>query len=219
MCRPPRSGERGGRTSFRTADRGAVDAGGGVHERREQGGVQPREVPAACGRAALKRTAKARGPGCRCYSQALRRCAAPNRARCTANSRGDGGKQDIRLRGERAIRRQTSRREGRMIGCPVSPSCIACAMCSHGGLAGASRHPAFPAPFFRRGREADSKTRAEAPRAGEGMSACHIRRYRRVGKAKRAHASRVATDIRWARRCAPLPTLRRCDIDNCRRPA
>ena len=72
----PRIGERW------TRQRRAREAGAGRDE--------PRELQAACGRAALMRTAKSRGPGCRCYSQALRRCAEPDRAKRAANSRGDG---------------------------------------------------------------------------------------------------------------------------------
>ena len=72
----PRIGERW------TRQRRAREAGAGRD--------QPREVLAACGRAALKRTAKSRGPGCRCYSHALRRCVDPNRAKRAVNSRGRG---------------------------------------------------------------------------------------------------------------------------------
>ena len=49
-----------------------------------------------------------------------------------------------------------------MFGCPVSLLCVACASFLHGSFAGASRHPAFPAPCLRRGRDEEHKTRAES---------------------------------------------------------
>ena len=83
--------------SYVVTSRGSGSGGRGsvVHERWEQGGINPvRSRPRADERR-LKRTAKSRGPGCRCYSQALRRCGPPDRAKRAANSRGDGGKQEL----------------------------------------------------------------------------------------------------------------------------
>jgi hypothetical protein len=56
----------------------------------------------------------------------------------------------IRRQGERGISRQPAA-QGRpgCLGCPVFSPCIACAMFSTGPT-GASRHPAFPAPSFRK---------------------------------------------------------------------
>ncbi|MFK4537575.1 hypothetical protein ABIA00_005758 [Bradyrhizobium ottawaense] len=93
------------------------------------------------------RTAKSRGPSCRCYSQALRRCAKPDRAKRIANPRGDGGKQEL-VSGESApYAVRPSRREGRTFRLHLL---IRCALRVHliaRRTVGASRRPAFPAPF------------------------------------------------------------------------
>ena len=49
--------------------------------------------------------------------------------------------------------------------------CIACATFSHGSLAGASRHPAFPAPSLIEGAKRPAKLGQNAPREGECVSA------------------------------------------------
>ena len=64
------------------------------------------------------------------------------------------------------------------------PLCIACAFSSHDGQAGASRRPAFPAPFRYKGAKRTTKLGRNKPRGGEGMSASHNHRHRRVGKAQ-----------------------------------
>ena len=66
-----------------------------VHERREQGGLNPVRSRLRADERRSTRTAKSRGPGCRCYSQALRRRGEPDRAARAANSRGDVGKQEL----------------------------------------------------------------------------------------------------------------------------
>ena len=112
-----------------------MDAGSVVHETREQGGMNPVRSRRRADERRSMRTAKSRGPGCRCYSQALRRRAKPDRAKRAANLRGDGGKQEL-VSGESApYAVRPSRREGRSFpASPVYPLCICVCISSHDGL-------------------------------------------------------------------------------------
>ena len=162
--------------SYVVSNRGSGSGGRRQRRAREAGAGrdEPREVPAACGRAALKRTAKSRGPGCRCYSQALRRCAEPNRARRAVNPRDEGGQRKGRLPGERAIRRQTSRREGRTF--PASPV-IRCALRVHSHRTTDKRVPAGARPSLRpfiEGVTRSARLGRKALREGEGASASEM---------------------------------------------
>jgi hypothetical protein len=66
---------------------------------------------------------------------------------------GEGG-QTNSAPGRARISRQTIAQGRPGLGCPVSPLCIACAFVARRGLMGASRRPAFPAPFLsERGRD------------------------------------------------------------------
>ena len=165
----PRIGERW------TRQRRAREAGAGRDE--------PRELQASCGRTALMRTAKSRGPGCRCYSQTLRRCAEPNRATRTINSRGDGDNRNSSP--GRARHTPSNIAQGRpddRLPCVSLVHCV-CNVFARGSC-GCQPAPGLPCALSLRGCEVISKTRAEAPRGGEGMSASHNLRHRRVGKAQ-----------------------------------
>ena len=72
------------------------------------------------------RTAKSRGPGCRCYSQALWRCGAPDRADRVSQSVGRRWQTGIRHRGERGISRKATA-QGRP-GCFRLHLCFLCAL-------------------------------------------------------------------------------------------
>jgi hypothetical protein len=122
IYRPSRSGKRGGRTSSRAADRAAVDAGGVGHGTWEQGGMNPVRSRRRADERRSMRTANTRGPGRRCYGQALAKAASNQPGRCLRVSRGDGGKKEF-VSGESAEIKpfQPLRGEGRMSRLP----CIA----------------------------------------------------------------------------------------------
>ena len=120
-----------------------------VHERREQGGLNPVRSRLRADERRSMRTAKSRGPGCRCYSQALRRRGERDRATRAVNLRGDGGKQEL-VSGEIApYAVRPSRREGRTF---FGFTCLSVVHLRVHFIArrtaGASRRPAFPAPFL-----------------------------------------------------------------------
>ncbi|MBB4364065.1 hypothetical protein GGD65_005119 [Bradyrhizobium sp. CIR18] len=75
----------------------------------------------------FKRTAKSRGPGCRCYSQALRRCAEPDRAKRAAIREVTEASRNSSP--GRARHRPSNIAQGRpdVSASPVHPLCIACA--------------------------------------------------------------------------------------------
>ena len=160
-----------------------------------------------------------------------RRFAKLNRAMRAANSPATEARR-IRLRGERGISRKTIA-QGR----PDAPAdtcmlvCVFSAPIAH-ETAGASQHPAFPAPSDFWGlriqaqlgriapRECESHVhprhceRSEASIAPHGkngllrrfapaMTCCDIKEPRRVGKAS---VPTIAASTRWWARCA-LPTL------------
>jgi hypothetical protein len=85
------------------------------------------------------------------------------------------------------------RREGRTFsGFTCHPLCIACAFSSHDGQAGASRRPAFPAPFRFQGVKKTAKLGRK--RREEEKACLRVTTSDIVGwaKRKRAHASRAA---------------------------
>ncbi|MBB4428494.1 hypothetical protein GGD66_007081 [Bradyrhizobium sp. CIR48] len=98
-----------------------------VHERREQGGINPVRSRLRADERRLKRTAKSRGPGCRCYSQALRRCAEPDRAKRAAIREVTEASRNSSP--GRARHRPSNIAQGRpdVSASPVDPLCIACA--------------------------------------------------------------------------------------------
>jgi hypothetical protein len=209
MCCPPWSGTRGGRTSSRAADRGAVDAGSVVHEGREQGGLNPVRSRLRADERRSTRTAKSRGPGCRCYSQALRRRGKPDRATRAANSRGDGGKQEL-VSGESApYAVRPSRREGRTFFGFTCPSVVHCVcISSHDGpRVPAGARPSLR-PFFERGVTPSAK---HGRKRREDEELCLRVTYLLsspaqdiIGwaKRKRAHACRVAIELVGTALCA-----------------
>ena len=106
-----------------------------------------RERSARARRTAHLRTAKPCGPGTRGWCQIGGGCLSPTGLRSTVNSPMTEAR-GIRLRGERGISRQTIA-QGR----PDAPAdtcmlvCVFSAPIAH-ETAGASQHPAFPAPSY-----------------------------------------------------------------------
>jgi len=102
------------------------------------------------------------------------------------------------------------------------PLCIACAFSSHDGQAGASRRPAFPAPFRYKGVKRTAKLGRNKPRGGEGMSASQNHRQRRVGKAQACPRvscpgrSAAAPAMRSIVRAGALQSWGRCRRMPCR---
>jgi hypothetical protein len=87
----------------------------------------------------------------------------------------------------------------------------ACAFCAADrGCVVSTRPSLCPLGFPRRedASKARAKQAARLMRHVCDLSCEHKLRSRRVGKAQRAHASIAASDRSWARRYAPLPTLR-----------
>jgi hypothetical protein len=232
MLRPSQPKERGGRTSFTNAGGGAVDARGVGTRGEGQGGrrIEPNPVSpkAACDERRCVRTAKPCGPGRRCYGQAERRCSEPNRARCIVNSRGEGGQKEDRLPGDHGISRQATA-QGRpgCLGCPVCRCALSSRNCAQ-RTAGASRRPAFPAPFPNKGRRKKRKTRARPRR--EAAQACLEMNQRRRLRAERHVPMEDAEPVRLRRgfggticatrksegRDAVSPRRRRCAVGSAR---
>ena len=120
-----------GRSSVVTsAGRVAVDAASVGHAKAVAGRMLSVSDMRCADERRLRRTAKPCGPGCRCYSQALRRCigARPGlEASLIARRRRQEGS---RLRGERGIRRQTIAQGRPDVRLPCSSAvlyaCISC---------------------------------------------------------------------------------------------
>jgi hypothetical protein len=117
------------------------------------------------------RTAKPCGPGRRCYGQAFRGdVREPNRAD-GINSRGEGGQKESSAPG-RARHKPSDHRAGKAV-CWASPVCCCAVSLRYifaQRTAGASRHPAFPAPSWIWGWSDKAKLGRIAPRDCEGVS-------------------------------------------------
>jgi len=121
-------------------------------------------------------------------------------------------RRKVRLPGEHGISRPTIAQgrpsDRRHLYAAVRSSCATFAQ----QTAGASWHPAFPAPsWISEGRKMKQSSGEQAARLRRRVceSICLPQtRSRRVGKAQRAHASIAVSERSWARRYALLPTLR-----------
>jgi hypothetical protein len=155
----------------------AVDAVGVGARREGQGGrrIEPNPVSPSrrAGRTAPTRTAKACGPGTRCWCQAFAEDAiGPTGRRCIAKFH-----EATEARGNSSPRRARHKPSNHCAGkaglFPASPVvfplCIACAMFSTGAM-GAGRHPVFPAPSSFGGRRMRTNLGRIAPREREIVS-------------------------------------------------
>ena len=118
----------------------------------------------------ISRTAKACGSGTRGWCQAGGGFRKPNRVRKTVNPAATEAR-GIRLRGERAISRQTiaqGRPDALRWTCMLVCALL-CAYCTRDR--GCSAHPVFPAPSHARGGKRPAQLGHVAPRERAGISA------------------------------------------------
>ncbi|MBB4261488.1 hypothetical protein GGD64_005538 [Bradyrhizobium sp. CIR3A] len=129
----------------------------------------------------FKRTAKSRGPGCRCYSQALRRCAEPDRAKRAAIREVTEASRNSSP--GRARHRPSNIAQGRpdVSASPVDPLCIACA--SHRTTD--PRVPAGARPSLRPFVEGAMRSAKLGRKCREEVKACLQHTTGVVGWAKR----------------------------------
>ena len=124
------------------------------------------------GRAALLRTAKACGSGTRGWCQLAEVFAKPNRVRKTVNSPVTEAR-GIRLRGERAISRQTIA-QGRPDALRWTCMLVCALLCAIAHeTAGAARTRSSLRPLSRRGPSGQLQLGRVAPRERAGISASH----------------------------------------------
>ena len=126
--------------------RGAVAAARRARKKFSQGELAHERRPRADERR-LKRTAKPCGSGTRCWCQAGGDVASPTGLRRVFNPPATEAR-GIRLRGEHDISRKTiAQGMPGCSGCTCMLVCVSFAHIAH-ETAGASRHPAFPAPSY-----------------------------------------------------------------------
>ena len=171
--RHPASSKRGVRVVTIRGVRGAVDA-----RRSRARGIAGRsqalswgcERSIRAGRAALLRTAKACGSGTRGWCQAGGGCSKPNRVRSTVNPAATEAK-GIRLRGERAISRQTIA-QGRPDALRWTCMLVCALLCAIAHeTAGAARTRSSLRPLISEGASEQVQLGRVAPRERAGISA------------------------------------------------
>ena len=173
MCRATRPKEEGRIAIVTNADRAAVDADGIGAKCFRRAGNRERGCRAydRCGR----RTAKSCGPDARRLASSLCGDVAANRCAHRSSRKATGA---IVPRSPRRARHKPSTHcagKARMSRLHL----YAAVQISYSNLAqwtsGASRLPAFPAPFFQLRAKRSSKARANAPRGCGGVSAMKMR--------------------------------------------
>ena len=170
MLRPSRPEPRGVSRSSRHAGWDVVDAGGVGAEGGLQGGSRREQHPAHTTGAAL-RTAKSCGPGARSLAPSLAVMRRPDRARASAIGKATGA---IVYRSPGRARHKPSTHCAGKAGCLASPVCrCAASWCATVAqwTAGASRHPAFPAPSALPGAVNAAKLGHDVPRGREFVPA------------------------------------------------